>query len=570
MIEQLMVQDYILFENAQIDFRQNMSVITGETGAGKSLLIDAIETISGGRAFKNAVRKGKEKAILQMVLSDPSAEVKEMLAQNGFDPEEDIILTRILSANGKSRMLVNSRVTTNSFVSKLVSKMVDVHSQMDTIRLLDPALQLELLDRFAKTEELKAQTAKAYETLHHQVQELRKLKKETLSQEYIESLSQQLEEIKSANVKPGELEELSQHIQEASDIQASVENLAQAYYFWKRDQGVSDGLYQAMKLLEATPTKEDFGEKIKNIYYELQDLFEQVENLQNGANEGAINLDRLQEREYLIKTLFRKYGGSYEALQQTYAKLNQQVDRFLHRQELFEKLEKERKEAAKIYRELAATLRTKRQAALPELRQQIEGHAKDLMLEHCQFDIRFENKPASKDGMDAIEFIASMNPGQPLTSIKQSASGGELARLMLALKVVFQAENGIGTLIFDEIDTGVSGKVALAMGAKMHTLAKSYQVLCITHLPSVAVWADDHYRVAKKTDGISTKTEVELLDERSHYEELAIMANGSAEPTAVESMKALSQRIKNEENGENEGSLFQEGQKMMEGGEYGG
>lgn len=546
MIEQLMVQDYILFENAQIDFRRNMSVITGETGAGKSLLIDAIEAISGGRASKQVVRKGKDKAVLQMVLSEPNEEVKAMLNENGFDGEEDIILTRIVSASGKSRMLLNSRITTNAFVAQLVAKMVDVHSQMDTIRLLDPALQLDLLDRFAKTETLREQTAEAYALLHQQVQELRKLKRETLSEDYLDSLATQLEEIKNANVQPGELEELAKQIQEASAVQASVENLAEAYYAWKKDQGLSDSLYQAMRLLEATPTKEDFGGKLRNLYYEMQDIFEQVEELQHGALEGANQLDRLQEREHQIKLLFRKYGGSYESMMAAYEQINQQVDRFLHRQELFEQLEKERKEAAKVYRDFASQLHAKRQAVIPELKEQIEGHAKDLMLEHCQFDIRFENKPASKDGMDAIEFIASMNPGQPMTPIKQSASGGELARLMLALKVVFQAENGIGTLIFDEIDTGVSGKVALAMGAKMHALAKSYQVLCITHLPSVAVWADDHYRVRKETDGLTTKTEVKLLDEPSHYEELAIMANGSADPTAVESMKELALRVREE------------------------
>ncbi len=546
MIEQLMVQDYILFENAQIDFRRTMSVITGETGAGKSLLIDAIEAISGGRASKNVVRKGKDKAVLQMVLSDPSEEVKAMLNENGFDGDEDIILTRIVSANGKSRMLLNSRITTNAFVAQLVAKMVDVHSQMDTIRLLDPTLQLDLLDRFAKTETLRQQTAQAYALLHQQVQELRKLKRETLSEDYLDSLATQLEEIKNANIQPGELEELAKQIQEASAVQASRENLAEAYYAWKKDQGISDSLYQAMRLLEATPTKEDFGGKLRNLYYEIQDIFEQVEELQHGALEGANQLDHLQEREHQIKQLFRKYGGSYESMMAAYDQINQQVDRFLHRQELFEQLEKERKEAAKVYRDLASQLHAQRQAVIPELKRQIEGHAKDLMLEHCQFDIRFENKPASKDGMDAIEFIASMNPGQPMTPIKQSASGGELARLMLALKVVFQAENGIGTLIFDEIDTGVSGKVALAMGAKMHALAKSYQVLCITHLPSVAVWADDHYRVRKETDGLTTKTDVKLLDEQTHYEELAIMANGSADPTAVESMKELSLRVREE------------------------
>lgn len=544
MIEQLSVQDYILFEQADVDFQNNMSVITGETGAGKSLLIDAIEAISGGRVSKNVVRKGKEKAVLQMVLSNPSDEVKALLEENGFDASEDIILTRIISATGKSRMLLNSRTTTNTFVSQIVSRMVDIHSQMDTIRLMDPELQLSLLDRYAKTEELRQKTAEAYSVLHKKAVELRKLKNETFSDKHLEAITKQMDEIKNAKVQKGELEELEKKIEEADLAQAALESLSQALYFWKKENGISDEMYSAIRLLESAPASAEYGSRLHDLYYQVQDLFEQISDTKAEAGEGAEHLDEMQEREFKIRTLYKKYGGSYESLMETLEDLNTQVDRILHRQDLFDRLEKEKKEATKAYTALASQLHKQRKAAVPALKEQIESHARDLMLEHCTFDIHFEKKNPSKDGMDLIEFYASMNPGQPLTSIKQSASGGELSRLMLALKVVFQAENGIGTLVFDEIDTGVSGKVALAMGSKMHALAGSYQVLCITHLPSVAVWADDHYRVFKSTDGATTKTSVQALDEQQHYEELAIMANGSAEPTAVESMKELAARVR--------------------------
>jgi len=543
LIDQLMVQDYILFENAQIDFKNNMSVITGETGAGKSLLIDAIHVISGGRVSKGVVRKGKDKAVLQMILSNPDQEVRTMLEENGFDPDEDIILTRIVNANGKSRMLLNSRTTTNAFVSEIVSRMVDIHSQMDTVRLMDPQLQLDMLDRFAKTEELRQKTADAYAVLHKKAVEIKKLKTQTFSDAHLEAITRQLNEISAAKVQDGELEELDARIEQAEKIVAATENLSEASYYWKKEGGISDQLYTALKLLEDTPTNENYGDRLHDLYYQLQDLFENISETQSDASEDGQSLDQLHEREFLIRQLFKKYGGSYQALMETEKSLNQQVDLILHRQDLFDRLEKEKKEATKAYTALASQLHKQRQDAVPELKSLIEAHARDLMLEHCVFDVHFEKKNPSKDGMDLIEFHASMNPGQPLTPLKQSASGGELSRLMLALKVVFQAENGIGTLVFDEIDTGVSGKVALAMGSKMHALAENYQVLCITHLPSVAVWADDHYRVAKTTDGTTTSTHVSLLNDEEHFEELAIMANGAAEPTAVESMKELSHRV---------------------------
>ncbi len=544
LIDQLMVQDYILFENAQIDFKNNMSVITGETGAGKSLLIDAIHVISGGRVSKGVVRKGKDKAVLQMILSGPDETVRSMLEENGFDPDEDIILTRIVNANGKSRMLLNSRTTTNAFVSELVSRMVDIHSQMDTVRLMDPQLQLDMLDRFAKTEELRQKTADAYAILHKKAVEIKKLKTQTFSDAHLEAITRQLNEISAAKVQDGELEELDARIEQAEKVVAATENLSEASYYWKKEGGISDQLYTALKLLEDAPTNENYGDKLHDLYYQLQDLFENISDARSDASEDGQSLDQLHEREFLIRQLFKKYGGNYQALMETEKSLNQQVDLILHRQDLFERLEKEKKEAAKVYTALASQLHKQRQDAVPELKSLIEAHARDLMLEHCVFDVHFEKKNPSKDGMDLIEFHASMNPGQPLTPLKQSASGGELSRLMLALKVVFQAENGIGTLVFDEIDTGVSGKVALAMGSKMHALADNYQVLCITHLPSVAVWADDHYRVAKTTDGTTTSTHVSLLSEEEHFEELAIMANGTAEPTAVESMKELFHRVR--------------------------
>ena len=220
------------------------------------------------------------------------------------------------------------------------------------------------------------------------------------------------------------------------------------------------------------------------------------------------------------------------------------MDRILHRQDLFEKLEKQKKAALAVYIDRARKLSEARQAVIPELQEQILGHARDLMLEHARFEIRRSEKAPSRTGFDEITFMASMNPGQPLTPVRQSASGGELSRLMLALKTVFQTKEGIDTIIFDEIDTGVSGKVALSMGSKMHRLAANRQVLCITHLASVAVWADEHFLVSKESDGNTTRTQVRQLDEEDTLKELAVMAHGHASAQAVEGMRQLQKEVR--------------------------
>lgn len=543
MIEQLMVKDYILFEEGEVDFRSNMAVITGETGAGKSLLIDAIGYLSGGRMGSSIVRKGSEKAVLQMILSEPNEKARALLEDNDIDAEDEIIIRRVVQANGKGRIYVNGQATTNAFVKKLVDLMVDVHSQMDTIKLMDPAVQMELLDLYAQADDLKEQTAKAYQAYTSVKNQLKKLQNETFSDAELEFITAQLNEISDANVQPDELEQLEEDIKTASSAEKNIDDYASVLYYFSKESGIMDQLSDACKILKRNSTTQEAYEKLHELYFSLMDVQENLKDAKEELAGFGEDLNALQEREYLIKKLYRKHGGSYESLMEAQKSLNEKVDRILHRQDLFDKLEKEQKQALQAYMKLAQQLSEKRQSVFASLKEQIEANARDMMLEHCVFEIERTAKEPSKDGIDNLEFLVSMNPGQPLTPLKQSASGGELSRLMLALKVVFQASNGIGTLIFDEIDTGVSGKVALAMGSKMHKLAEKYQVLCITHLSSVAAWADDHFRVKKESDGKTTSTQVKLLSEPEHYEELAIMSSGSATPAAVESMKELVQEI---------------------------
>lgn len=538
MIEQLSVKDYVLFKSCIIDFPKGMSVITGETGAGKSLLIDAIGYLSGDRIKSNVIRKGKEKAILSMVLTS-NDEVNSILEENGFDVDDQIIISRTILNNNKSTVRINQQITTLSFVRKIVNLLVDIHSQMDTYRLMDTKLQMELLDSYAKVENLKSSVKEAYASYSNILNELETLKNEEFSDAELEFLTAQLDEIENANIQENELETLNSQIHDATNWFKNKEDLSLCLYEMDKENGALDALYTLYKQASKSSILNAYEETFKNLYYSLQTVDEELKHVRDTHSSDTLDLDSLQNRQYLIKKLYRKYGGSYESLMESKKNIMDKIDRIIHRQDVFDKLEKEKEEAFAAYMKLANELSTKRKNSFSELESKVMLHCKDLMLENARFKISCTERKPSSNGIDEIEFLVSMNPGQDFSSLSESASGGELSRLMLALKVVFQASKGIETIIFDEIDTGVSGKVALAMGAKMKALSSKYQVLCITHLASVAVYANMHYLVSKKSTSNETITSVQELDQDQTIQELAIMTSGEASVKAKESMQDL-------------------------------
>lgn len=538
MIEQLSVKDYVLFKSCIIDFTDGMSVITGETGAGKSLLIDAIGYLSGNRIKSNVIRNGKDKAILSMVLTS-NDRVNAILEENGFEVDDQVIISRTILNNNKSTVRINQQITTLSFVRKIVNLLVDIHSQMDTYRLMDTSVQMELLDSYAKTMDLKASVKEAYVKYSNVLHELETLKNEEFSDAELEFLTAQLDEIENANIQEDELDALNDQIHEATSWYKNSEDLSSCLYEIDKENGALDSLYTLYKQASKSPILNDYEELFKNLYYSLQSVDEELKHMRDTHSNDSLDLDSLQSRQYLIKKLYRKYGGSYTSLMESKKSITDKIDRIIHRQDVFDKLEKEKEESFTAYMKLAKALSLKRKACFKELESKVMEHCKDLMLENARFMISCMEKKPSSNGIDDIEFLVSMNLGQDFSSLSASASGGELSRLMLALKVVFQASNGIETIIFDEIDTGVSGKVALAMGAKMKALSKNYQVLCITHLASVAVYANTHYLVNKKASASETITSVQELDQDKTIQELAVMTSGEASQKAKESMQDL-------------------------------
>lgn len=538
MIEQLSVKDYVLFKSCIIDFTDGMSVITGETGAGKSLLIDAIGYLSGNRIKSNVIRNGKDKAVLSMVLT-ANDRVNAILEENGFEVDDQVIISRTILNNNKSTVRINQQITTLSFVRKIVNLLVDIHSQMDTYRLMDTSVQMELLDSYAKTMDLKASVKEAYVKYSNVLHELETLKNEEFSDAELEFLTTQLDEIENANIQEDELDALNDQIHEATSWYKNSEDLSSCLYEIDKENGALDSLYTLYKQASKSPILNDYEEAFKNLYYSLQSVDEELKHMRDTHSNDSLDLDSLQSRQYLIKKLYRKYGGSYTSLMESKKSITDKIDRIIHRQDVFDKLEKEKEESFTAYMKLANALSLKRKEVFSQLESKVMEHCKDLMLENARFMISCMEKKPSSNGIDDIEFLVSMNPGQDFSSLSASASGGELSRLMLALKVVFQATNGIETIIFDEIDTGVSGKVALAMGAKMKALSKNYQVLCITHLASVAVYANTHYLVNKKASASETITNVQELDQDKTIQELAVMTSGEASQKAKESMQDL-------------------------------
>lgn len=538
MIEQLSVKDYVLFKSCIIDFTDGMSVITGETGAGKSLLIDAIGYLSGNRIKSNVIRNGKDKAILSMVLTS-NDRVNAILEENGFEVDDQVIISRTILNNNKSTVRINQQITTLSFVRKIVNLLVDIHSQMDTYRLMDTSVQMELLDSYAKTMDLKASVKEAYVKYSNVLHELETLKNEEFSDAELEFLTAQLDEIENANIQEDELDALNDQIHEATSWYKNSEDISSCLYEIDKENGALDSLYTLYKQASKSPILNDYEESFKNLYYSLQSVDEELKHMRDTHSNDSLDLDSLQSRQYLIKKLYRKYGGSYTSLMESKKSIIDKIDRIIHRQDVFDKLEKEKEDSFTVYMKLANALSLKRKEVFSQLESKVMEHCKDLMLENARFMISCMEKKPSSNGIDDIEFLVSMNPGQDFSSLSTSASGGELSRLMLALKVVFQASNGIETIIFDEIDTGVSGKVALAMGAKMKALSKNYQVLCITHLASVAVYANTHYLVNKKASASETITSVQELDQDKTIQELAVMTSGEASQKAKESMQDL-------------------------------
>ena len=472
-----------------MDFDAGFSVFTGETGAGKSILIDAISLLCGQRAQAGFVKKGEAKALIEGVFDfTQNPRVLTMLQEAGFDGDEDVVISREISAEGKSQMRLNHRVTTANLIRDLLSHEIDIHSQHDTQYLLNRSSFLNLLDQYLDEDELIAAVKEQFKTYHQLKDQLEEARSPKAEQD-LEFLRFQLNEIEQAQLKPGEDEELEAIEHRIAAREKIYQRVAESLEILDGEQSAVPQLYEAARLTGGFPEEKELAEiseALNEHYYGLQDLKERLQSYFESLEFSEEQINEVQSRLFEINRLKRKYGRSLDEILEKEANFRQQLDQQEHRQEYLQQLQLQVQSAYQQFEATALKLRQVRQQKALSLQKEVEIHLHDLMLPHARFVLHLKEAKPSIHGLDEADFMISMNPGEPVRSLTQVASGGELSRLMLGLKTIFTRLEGIQTVIFDEIDTGVSGQVATAIGLKMSLLAHDAQVFSVTHLAQVA------------------------------------------------------------------------------------
>ncbi|WP_277630241.1 DNA repair protein RecN [Atopococcus tabaci] len=558
MLQELMIKNFAIIHNLSLHFQEGMSVLTGETGAGKSIIIDAVGLLAGGRGSSEFVRHGEKKCVLEgMFTLENNEDAHQILEEYGIDQEDQtLIVQREIYASGRTVCRVNGRLVTIAALRDICSHLVDIHGQNEHQELMRPERHLSLLDTFG-AKELQEQ----YQIYTESYQQYKKVKKEydewqhneqELAQR-IDILQFQTDEIEAAKLEVGEEERLSEEKNRLVNYQRVMQSLSAAYAALQGNEE-NNGLDAVGQAMEAMGSIEDLdsqykrlSEMITNTYFQLQeaasDLFDQLDELAYDEN----RLNEIEERLDVIHQLKRKYGASIEDILKFQSQASEELERIQDREGQINKLSSQLEELAQRMVEKGRVLSDIRREKAELLENEIHEQLKELYMDKVIFDVRFKKEAneltiedAGSSGLDKVEFYVSTNPGEPLNPLAKVASGGELSRMMLAMKTVFSKNQGITSIIFDEVDTGVSGRVAQAIAEKIHSIAAHSQVLCITHLPQVAATADNHFYISKKVEDERTTTSVSILEEEEKVEEVARMLAGTEiTPLTIETAKEL-------------------------------
>ena len=535
MLLHLLVENYILIEKVSVEFHDGFSVFTGETGAGKSLLIESLNFVSGARSSASVVAEYGEEALVQAVFDISNhARVITFLQEQGLYEEDNLIMTRSMNRQGRSTMRINGYHSTLATAKACMALILDIHSQHETQYLLSRKNHRYLLDQFLNDPSILNAYQERYRFYEKKLKERTALMEKVLDPEKIAFTRFVLNEIEQLNPDIEEFEALESRLKFLENYEKN-----QRLYL-EIEQGLEQAqnlLYESQNLLE----KLDEADKLQtfnNIYFELESFVEVFNSLNNTEEFDEYEFNQLNERMLAYQRAFRKYGP-LEVLIEKQAALQKELDELENHERYLEDLEHEIEQAHQQARVQAEHLRVARKMASTTLEKRIESELRDLLLAHAQFEIELIPKPLHLYGDCEVVFKVSMNPGKAPDVIDQVASGGELSRLMLGLKVIFTKAMGIQTVIFDEIDSGLSGSAGFAIGSKMKSLAQDTQVLAITHLPSVAACAKTHYEIKKVVQGQNSKTEIAALETPERIEQLATMIDGHAAPAAREAAEAL-------------------------------
>ena len=533
MLELLHIENIAIIEAADIEFAPGFNALTGETGAGKSIVIDSLSAVLGQRTSRELIRTGAEKAFVSAAFSGMAPELTEEL---GIQPEADgtLLLQREIQTDGKNVCRVNGRPVTVGQLRALGARLLNIHGQHDGQQLLDEEQHIVYLDSFGRVESLAITYAEKYKNftdIRRQIGALQMDEAEKARR--VDTLQYQIEELRRAKLTPGE-EELTARRGMLRNAEKFLDAVAGADYALNGDDsggGALSALRQAQDALGGVRHLDDaFGqlyERLGEAYSEVYDIAATVEDKRGELDVSPGELDRVESRMDLLYRLKKKYGATVEDMLDYQARCEAELAQIEDAGDTLVRLEQALSKAEKGARQAAQALSDARKAAADRLTAQILTELQQLDMGKIRFAVDFAEKPLDSDGMDAVRFLMSANVGEELRPIHKIASGGELARIMLAMKNVLSEQDHVGTMVFDEVDTGVSGRAAQKVAEKMARISRRKQVLCVTHLPQLAAMADTHFSVEKGERGGRTYTEVRRLDREQRRRELARLTGGS-------------------------------------------
>ena len=535
MLLEISIKNFAIIESISLNFEKGMTVLTGETGAGKSIIIDAMNMMLGARATTEVIRHGAPKAEIEGLFSiESNRALEEIFDEQGLELSDEIIIRREILQNGRSISRVNGQMVNLSVLRTIGQQLVDIHGQHDQEELMRPHRHIQMLDEFGdasffELKEAYQMSFDNYRRMRKQVLDIKKNQQEHKAR--IEMLEFQMAEIEAANLKAGEDIALNQERDKLLNHKHIADTLTNAYSMLDNEEfsslaNVRSAMNDMESLEEFDPEYREISNSLSESYYVLEDITKRLESIIDDLDFDGNRLMQVESRLDLIHTITRKYGGSVDDVLEYFAKITDEYNLLTGNNLSSEDMEIELKKLEKNLVDLAGQVAQARHKIAQDLEAEIKQELQDLYMEKAQFQVRFSQGKFSREGNESVEFYISTNPGEDFKPLVKVASGGELSRLMLAIKSAFSRKEGKTSIVFDEVDTGVSGRVAQAIAQKIHKIGQNGQVLAISHLPQVIAIADYQFFIEKISNEHSTVSTVRLLTVEERIEEVAKMLAG--------------------------------------------
>ena len=535
MLLEISIKNFAIIEAISLNFEKGMTVLTGETGAGKSIIIDAMNMMLGARATTDVIRHGSPKAEIEGLFSiENSLPLQEIFDEQGIDLGDEIIIRREILQNGRSVSRVNGQMVNLSVLRAIGQHLVDIHGQHDQEELMRPQLHIQMLDEFGDTDFLELKQSyqtnfDAYRQMRKQLLEIKKNQEEHKAR--IEMLEFQMAEIESAALQPGEDLKLNQEHDKLLNHKNISDTLTNAYTMLDNEEfsslaNVRSAMNDMESLEENDAEYREISASLSESYYALEDVTKRLEDIIEDLDFDGNRLMQIESRLDLIHAITRKYGGNVDDVLLYFAKITEEYNLLTGNNLSSEDMEAELKQLEVSLVDLASKLASARHNLAQQLEIEIQQELKDLYMDKARFQVQFTKGKFSREGNESVEFYISTNPGEDFKPLVKVASGGELSRLMLAIKSAFSRKEGKTSIVFDEVDTGVSGRVAQAIAQKIHKIGQNGQVLAISHLPQVIAIADYQFFIEKISNEHSTVSIVRLLTVDERVEEVAKMLAG--------------------------------------------